>query len=67
MDSHFLIQIIIGLLVAGVLCFCVQRLASLFPPPIPMIIQVVIVLVFCVWLLDAFSGGSFHTGRIGCG
>lgn len=51
MGLDFLISAIIVLLVVGLLCWCVQRIPGL-PEPIPVVIQILIVLAFALWLLN---------------
>lgn len=55
----FLIQAIIILIVVGLLMWVVQKIPNI-PPPIPIVIQILIVLVFAVWLLG-------HSGFIASG
>lgn len=57
MDISFLVTLIVLLIVIGLLCWCVQRIPGL-PAPIPIIIQILIVLIFAVYLIDHIGG--FH-------
>lgn len=62
MDLNFLIELIVILLVVGMLCWCVRTIPGI-PAPIPAVIQVLIVLLFAVYILDHFVGFSGH-GRL---
>lgn len=62
MDISFLIQLIVFLCVIGLLCWCVQRIPGI-PAPIPQVIQVVIVLIFALWLLGSVGMFSGHCGH----
>lgn len=65
MDINFIIELIILLIVIGMLFWCVQRIPGI-PAPIPTIIQILIVLIFAIYILDHFVGFGGHSGRIGC-
>lgn len=56
MSIDILVQIIVLLLVCGMLVWCVQRIPGL-PAPIPVAIEILIVLVFALLIMD-------HTGVI---
>jgi biotin transporter BioY len=61
MDMNFLVTLIVLLLVVGMLCWCVMRIPGL-PAPIPIVIQVLIVLCFAVYILNHVGtfGGTGH-------
>ena len=71
MDLNFLIQLIVLMIVVGLLCYSIQRIPGL-PPPIPVVIQILVVLVFAVFILDhmgLFTGYTGHGAILhsGCG
>ena len=51
MEIALLVQVIIGLLVCGMLVWCVQSIPGL-PAPIPVAVSIIVVLVFALWILD---------------
>ena len=65
MDISFLVTLIVLLIVVGMLCWCIARIPGL-PAPIPIVIQILVVLLFAVYILDHLGGFSGHIGRIGC-
>jgi biotin transporter BioY len=66
-DINFLVTLIVLLVVVGMLLWCVQRIPGL-PGPIPIVIQILIVLVFALYILDHLGTFSGHSGHaIGCG
>lgn len=66
MDIHGLIMLVFLLLFVGALCFLVGKIPGI-PAPIPVVIQIIIALIFLLYLFDNFFGsGGGHLGRIGC-
>lgn len=63
MDMGFIIQLIILLIVVGLLMWSVVRIPGI-PAPIPVVIQILIVLVFALFLLDHMGLFSGHSGSI---
>ena len=59
MDFNFLIRAIVVLIVVGMLLWCVRSIPGI-PAPIPVVLQILIVLGFAVWLLN-------HSGFISSG
>jgi len=67
MDINFFVTLIVLLLVIGMLCWCVGRIPGL-PAPIPVVIQILIVLLFAVYILDhmgTFGGHGHISGPCG--
>jgi hypothetical protein len=52
------IQLLITLIVLGVILWLVNTYIPM-PPPIKLVINVVIVLALCLWLLQAFGIGNY--------
>jgi hypothetical protein len=50
MSIALLINLIIVLIVLGLLLWCIQRIPGL-PAPIPVVLQILVVLVFALYLL----------------
>lgn len=64
-DLTIVFQFLILLAFVIVICWAVRSLAQYLPGPLPVIIQVFVVLIACVVLLNmvgGFEGG--HMGRI---
>lgn len=69
MDIGFIFQILVAIAIVGVICWAIRALAAYLPGPLPVVIQVFVVLFFCLWLLSLFGGfgeGGFigHRGHI---
>lgn len=59
-----LIYFLVGLAIVVVICWAVNKLGAYLPGPLPVIIQVITVIVVCIWLLSMISGnGSFNLGH----
>lgn len=56
----FLITFLIAIAIVCVICWAVQQLASMLPGPLPKIIQVFVVVIFCIWLLTNIPGLIGH-------
>lgn len=68
MDVNMPFTFLIGLAIVGVVCWAVGQLSQYLPGPLPVIIRVFVVLIFCLWLLGWFSGGPIWHGHISpCG
>jgi hypothetical protein len=63
MDIGFIVQLIVICAVIGLLLYAIGLIPGL-PPPILQIVRIVVILIFCVWLLSAIGGWG---GSIGCG
>ena len=50
MSIAILINLIVVLIVLGLLLWCIQRIPGL-PAPIPVVLQIIVVLVFALYLL----------------
>lgn len=62
MEISFLINLIVILIVVGLLCWCIARIPGI-PAPIPVVLQIIVVLMFAVYLLEGsgLTGGHlFH-------
>jgi hypothetical protein len=57
---EFLITFLIALAIACLLCWAVNQLGSMLPGPLPRIIQVFVVVIFCIWLLTNIPGLLGH-------
>ncbi len=63
MDIHFLIYLVIWLVIAGGIIWCIRTIPGI-PAPIPAIASIVVVLVFLLWLADNMGGSGHHF--LGC-
>jgi hypothetical protein len=57
-----LIQLLLVLVVAGVVLWLINTYIPM-QPPIKTIINVVVVLILCLWLLQAFGITNLRVGR----
>lgn len=57
-----LINIVILLIVIGVVLYLINNYIPM-APPIKALINIVVILVLCLWLLSLFGIGDFYVGR----
>lgn len=57
-----IVNVLVVLVIVGVILWLVNTYIPM-APPIKTVINVVVVLVLCLWLLSLFGIGDFYVGR----